>query len=58
MERKAKQKKNGNNIQYNLCSLLIAKIRKYTPNKEKKAEWWSAKGVPLDGYASTDTKSE
>ena len=24
---------------------------KYTPIKEKKAEWWSTKGVPLIGYA-------
>ena len=30
-------------------SVLIAKIKIYIPNKEKKAEWWSTKGVPLDG---------
>ena len=28
------------------------------PNNEKKAEWWSTNGVPLDGYAKIEKKIE
>ena len=36
LEKKAKVKKSGNSIQYNLDSVLIAKIKQYKPSKEKK----------------------
>ena len=58
MDKKAKPKKIGNKYQRNLFSLLIARMEKYTPNKEKKAAWWSTKGVPLEGYASIENKKE
>ena len=52
--KKAKNKKTGtNNHKLNLLVLndLISKIIAIIDNK---VEWWSTKGVPLDGYANIE----
>ena len=57
-EKKANPKHIGNKNQDIFFSFFIAKIKIQIPNKEKKAEWWSTKGVPLVGYASTENNNE
>ena len=52
--RKAMSKKIG--TKNHKCNLLvcIALIRKIRDANDNKAEWWSTKGVPLEGYAKIE----
>ena len=50
--KKPRNKKKGIKNQKYDFFVLIANIKNITEINDKNAEWWSTKGVPLDGYAS------
>ena len=55
--RKAKAIKIGIKNHWYALPLIIDQIKIFKVNIDKNVEWWSTKGVPLDGYANIEKQA-